>query len=264
VRAIPAVPDRGTRDLLAEALDRLVGAKPGYVEDLLAAEDPMLAAEAARIVGRIGLTEAEADLVELSKRPEEVTRQAAIEALAALGSDAGAQVLARALTDPGKEIRMAAVQAVQAVRPAGLEQLLGRIIDSEVPGRDQAEQMAFLRTYATLAGEDAVPRLSRILNGRRWWGGRRPPTLRACAARALALVGSSGARAALEKAADDRAAAVKSSVRVSLKAIDADSDQRLAVASPEQAEPAVEPISDPVQLRKVDSSEGGRETEGPS
>ena len=146
VRAIPAVPNRQTRDRLAEALDRLVGANPGYLVDLLSAEDPMLAAEAARIVGRIGLREAEPDLVELSKRPEDVTRQAAIEALAILGSAAGAEALATALSDPGKDIRMAAVKAIEAVRPEGAARLLAGIVDrSEKLDRDPGEQMAFMR-----------------------------------------------------------------------------------------------------------------------
>ncbi|MGB5527517.1 MAG: HEAT repeat domain-containing protein, partial [Gemmatimonadota bacterium] len=146
VRAIPAVPNRQTRDRLAEALDRLVEANPGYVVDLLSAEDPMLAAEAARIVGRIGLREAEPDLVELSKRPEDVTRQAAIEALAILGSAVGAEALATALSDPEKNIRMAAVKAIEAVRPERAAGLLAGIVDrSDKSDRDQGEQMAFMR-----------------------------------------------------------------------------------------------------------------------
>jgi HEAT repeat protein len=228
VRAIPAVPNRQTRDRLEEALDRLVGANPGYVVDLLSAEDPMLAAEAARIVGRLKLREAENDLIELSKRPEDVTRQAAIEALAILGSSVGAEALASALSDPGRDIRMAAVSAILAVRAAGTATLLSEIIEgSDLSDRDQGEQMAFMRAFATLAGDEAAPVLAKILNGRKWWGGRRASTTRACAARALALVGSPMARTALQKAGSDRAAPVKSAVRVALRAIDSDSDERL-------------------------------------
>ncbi len=231
VRAIPAVPNRRTRDRLAEALDRLVGSNPGYVVDLLAAEDPMLAAEAARIVGRLGLREAEPDLIELSRRPEEVTRQAAIEALAILGSAVGAEALAEALADPGRDIRVAAVNAIVAVRPEGAASMLVSILSgSGMKDRDQGEQMAFMRAYASIAGEEAVPVLAKLLNGRKWWGGRRLPTQRACAARALAVVGTPTARTALAKASGDRAAAVKSAVRVALRAIDSDSDERLKVA----------------------------------
>ena len=248
VRAIPAVPNRQTRDRLAEALDRLVGANPGYLVDLLSAEDPMLAAEAARIVGRIGLREAEPDLVELSKRPEDVTRQAAIEALAILGSAVGAEALATALSDPGKDIRMAAVKAIEAVRPEGAAGLLAGIVDrSDKSDRDQGEQMAFMRAYATIAGDEAVPLLARLLNGRKWWGGQRAPSTRTCAARALGVVGSPAARTALQKAASDRAAPVKSAVRVALRAVDSDSDERGAVGElPDEPEENL--VTDPLEL----------------
>ncbi len=248
VRAIPAVPSRQTRERLAEALDRLVGANPGYVVDLLSAEDPMLAAEAARIVGRLGLTAAEPDLIELSRRPEDVTRQAAIEALASLGSAAGAEALAAALSDSGRDVRIAAVNAIAAVGSERALPLLGdTIAGSELASRDQGEQMAFMRAYAAMAGDRAVPLLAKMLSGRKWWGGRRAPELRACAARALGLVGTPAARAALEKAARDRAASVKGAVRVALRALDADSDERLQVALlPEENEPEV--VEDPVEL----------------
>lgn len=258
VRAIPAVASRQTRDRLAEALDRLVGANPGYLVDLLSAEDPMLAAEAARIVGRIGLREAEPDLIELSKRPEDVTRQAAIEALAILGSAVGAEALATALSDPGKDIRMAAVKAIEAVRPEGAATLLAGIVGrSDLSNRDQGEQMAFMRAYATISGDDAVHLLGRLLNGRKWWGGRRAPSTRTCAARALGVVGSPAAQDALQKAATDRAAPVKSAVRIALRAVDSDSDERVAVGElPDEPEENL--VAHPLELdMDIDFDNGG-------
>jgi len=221
VRAIPAVPDRRTRDQLSEALDRLVGSNPGYVVDLLSAEDPMLAAEAARIAGRLGLRDAEPDLRELARRPEDVTRQAAIEALALLGSSSGIDELVAALADPARDIRLAALQALAAVRPEGAETMLRSwVTRRDMAKRDQAEQMAFMRAYAQAGGEAAIPHLARLLNGRKWWGGRHAPNLRATAARALGMIDSPAAEAALRDAADDRAAPVKSAVRVALRSRD--------------------------------------------
>jgi len=120
--------------------------------------------------------------------------------------------------------------------------------------------MAFMRAYATIAGDDAVPLLAKLLNGRKWWGGRRSPSTRTCAARALGVVGSPPARSALLKAAADRAAPVKSAVRVALKAVDSDSDERLAVGELPD-EPDENLVADPLELdMDIDSDEdGGKE-----
>ncbi len=55
--------------------------------------------------------------------------------------------------------------------------------------------------------------LDRLLNKRRWWGGRQPAQIRACAARALGLVRHASAVAALEKAEGDRDPMVRSAVQ---------------------------------------------------
>lgn len=238
VRAIPAIKGSPTRQRLAEALDRLVAAHPEHITGLLAAHDPVLAAEAARIVGRLQVREAEPALVELARRPEQVTRQAAIEALAALGSLAGSEALAVALTDTSREVRLAALAAITRLRPEGVESLLRNCISSkQMDNRDQAEQMTFFKAFATLAGEGGVTALDRALNGRRWWGGRRSPALRASAARALGFIDSPAARAALRKAEGDRAAPVQSAVRVALRALDAERVSREDGGATEEGSP---------------------------
>ena len=106
-----------------------------------------------------------------------------------------------------------------------------------------------------MAGDDAIPLLGRLLNGRKWWGGRQAPALRACAARALAVIGTPAARVALQKAAADKAAPVKSAVRVALKSMDSDEDERLQVgALPDEDEG--ETVEDPVELT-VDVEDAG-------
>jgi HEAT repeat protein len=224
VRAIPAVSSTKTRRQLSEALDRLVAAHPHQITSLLGAQDPVLAAEAARIVGRLRIMEAEPSLVELARRPEQVARQAAIEALAALGSLAGVQALAVGLADGGRDIRLAALSAVAKLRPDGAAEMIQKWVESsEIEGRDQTEQMAFFKAYATVAGTAAVQVLDGLLNDRRWWGKRRPSSLRASAARALGFIEAEEARAALQKACGDRAAPVRSAVRVALRSLESDS-----------------------------------------
>jgi HEAT repeat protein len=224
VRAIPAMPGTAAREQLGEALDRLVSAHPQHITQLLVAEDPVLAAEAARIVGRLGIQEAETALVELAGRPGQLTRQAAIEALAAIGSLAGVEALAAALEDESRDVRLAAVQAILVLKPKGADQILRKWVTSpQIANRDQSEQVALFKAYATVGGEGAVSALDKLLNGRRWWGGRRSPTLRASAARALGFSETEEARQVLLKAQKEGSTAVQSAVRVALRSFDSGS-----------------------------------------
>jgi HEAT repeat protein len=72
-----------------------------------------------------------------------------------------------------------------------------------------------------------VETLSELLNGRHWWFLRHAPSLRASAARALAIVGTPAAVEALREAENDRTAAVAHAVRVSLRHIGDDPDSAL-------------------------------------
>ncbi len=206
------------QDHLSDALDRLVSAHPESILTLLRAEDPMLAAEAARIVARLRISDAEPALTELSQRPESVVRLAALEAHASLESAAGVKALFAAMGDPDREIRTAATDAIERIRPPGAaDQLQQSLQAGAVRGYDDVEWMNFLKTCVAVCGDRIVADLSQILNGRRWWGGRRPPTFRASAARALGLVGTDEARLELQKSEGDKSASVNSAVRAALR-----------------------------------------------
>jgi len=218
VRAIPTVADARLQRQMADSLDRLIAAHPGHVRSLLHSEDPMLAAEAARMVTRLGFSDAEPDLVDLAAQSSPICRLAAIEAIEALQLRSAGAVLLRGLEDADREVRVAAVRAIGTLRPAGAESVLEReIAASSFLHRDPAEQMTFFKAYALAGGEKRLQTLDRLLNGRRWWGGRKPVALRSLAARALAVVGGPEARDALQRAAADRNPQVQSAVRVALR-----------------------------------------------
>ena len=218
VRAVPSLQGTEMQDHLSDALDRLVSAHPDSILTLLRAEDPMLAAEAARIVARLRINDAEPALTELSERPEIVVRLAALEALASLESATGVKALIAAMGDTEREIRTAATAAIERIRPPGAaEELQRRLQAGAVRGYDDVEQMNFLKTCVAVCGDTIVAELSQILNGRRWWGGRSPPAFRASAARALGLVGTDEARRELQKSAGDKTASVNSAVRAALR-----------------------------------------------
>lgn len=225
VRALPAMTDRILRQQVEDALDRLILRFPRQVTRLLQAEDPMLSAEAAAIVARLGVEDAVEGLVEAARRPEAVARRAAINALGQTDSELARQVVFGALEDEEATVRVAAVQALTRLGGAEAERAIGDAVSARgFESRDTAEQMAYLKGLVAVSGDEAVGPLGELLNGRRWWGGRHGAALRASAARALALIGTTDAVAELRKAADDRTSTVAHAVRVSLRHVESEPD----------------------------------------
>jgi len=222
VRALPAMSDRVLRRQVEDALDRLILRFPRQVTRLLQAEDPMLAAEAAGIVARLGVEDALEGLIEAARRPEAVARRAAVAALGETDSDRARQTVFSSLEDEEAAVRVAAVGALTHLGGPRAEEAIREEVSSRgFASRDAPEQMAYLKGLVAMSGDEAVAPLAGLLNGRRWWGGRHAPALRASAARALAMIGTPEAVAALREADDDRASTVAHAVRVSLRHIEA-------------------------------------------
>ena len=235
VRALPAISDPALRTRVEDALDRLILRFPLHVTRLLGAEDPMLSAEAAGIVSRLGLPDAVEGLVEAARRPEAIARRAAIEALGNIESDEGDLTVVAALEDSDPAVRVAAVTAATRRDGPEAEEAIRRAISARgFEMRDAGEQMVFLKGFVALSGDDAVETLSELLNGRRWWFVRHAPSLRASAARALAIVGTPEAAEALREAQDDRTAAVADAVRLSLRHIEHDPDSEPPIEGDEE------------------------------
>jgi len=226
VRALPAISDATLRTQVEEALDRLILRFPLHVTRLLNADDPMLSAEAAGIVSRLHLPDATPALVEASRRSEAIARKAAIEALGHTDSEDAKQAVVVALDDSDAGVRVAAVTAATLLDGPRAEQAIRRAVESRgFASRDAGEQMAFLKALVTLSGDEAVAVLDELLNGRRWWFVRHATTLRATAARALAMIGTSDASESLRRAQNDRTTSVASAVRVSLRHIEHESGE---------------------------------------
>nr|NIM27163.1 hypothetical protein [Gammaproteobacteria bacterium]NIQ25851.1 hypothetical protein [Gammaproteobacteria bacterium] len=100
----------------------------------------------------------------------------------------------------------------------GAEHLERYITGSELKRRDLTEQLAFFEAYAQAAGADSVRLLNRLLNGRRYLWVKYPSRVRACAARALGLVGGVEAEKALTAAGRDRDPMVLSAVHTASRA----------------------------------------------
>jgi hypothetical protein len=152
-------------------------------------------------------------LARLLAKPDRAVRAEAVNALREIGTSAALQALEGAIGDEDREVRVATLRAI-AVRKhaAALPKLLAALKRKELRSADLGEKMALFEAYGTLCGNGGVAELDALLNARGIIGPREPTEMRACAARALGLIGTSAARAALQRAADSKDMVVRSAV----------------------------------------------------
>jgi HEAT repeat protein len=221
VRALPSVSDPNLRNRIEQAIDGLVARFPAHMTELLGSDDPVLAAEAAMTLARLGIVSAVKDLARLAKRPETVARRAAIEALGFMPADESGPCVFAALDDPDWTVRKTALLAITQLAPPGAAQDLRQHITSRrFASREEVEQAAFLRALVAAGPEESVAELALLLNGRGRWGGKQAAIVRAGAARALASVGTPKAIQELNKAEHDKNSTVKDAVRLCLRHVE--------------------------------------------
>ncbi|MGD2216315.1 MAG: HEAT repeat domain-containing protein [Gemmatimonadales bacterium] len=213
IQALPLVARKEAREQLLATLDRLASMNPKLMPGLVAAEDPRVAAEAAKIAGRLKMSGTAEPIAKLLKRPEQEVRVAAVEALVALRTSMAGGPLMAALTDGSRDVRVAAAKGIAKLKYSpGAQQLEAFIKGNELRKRDLTEQLAFFEAYARAAGDKGTRLLARMLNGRRFLWFKYPSPLRACAARALGLVGGREAEQELNVAEFDSDPMVLSAV----------------------------------------------------
>jgi hypothetical protein len=206
------------RTAIESAVQRLAAREPGRVVGLLRSSDVPVVAGAVRLVGRLAITSAAAEVAKLLGRPETRIRLAAIHAVQELRAGVAAGALQRLLDDREREVRIAAARALSTLRyppsRVPLENLLGsrRMRDADV-----TERIAVFEAFAAVAGPQGVPVLDRLLNGRGWLGRKEMPGVRAAAALALGRIAHPSAAEALNRAANDAEPVVRTAVTRSLR-----------------------------------------------
>lgn len=220
LRAGEATESAGTRAALLNAAERLAAPNPAALRAFAQDPDPAIAAGAARLVGRLRVTEAGPDVARLLSRPEARVRVAAVEALQELRSPAASGALEGALDDDEREVRVAAARALAALRwTAGKARLEAALDSRRLREADLTERIAFFEAYGQLAGAESVPLLERMLNGKSWLGRRETGEMRACAALGLGRVRGPAAEKALAAAAADGDPVVRSAVGRALRTL---------------------------------------------
>lgn len=207
------------RQTVRGAAERLGAAHRDHLAGLATDADPMVAAGAARLLGRLRVTAAAASLAALLKRPEAAVRLVAVEALQELRAASAAETLEGALDDGDRDVRIAAARALAALKYGPARGRMEALLDSKrLREADLTERIAVYEAYGQLAQADAVELLDRVLNGKSWLGRRESPETRACAALGLGKVRLPSAERALAKAAADPDPVVRSAVGRALRA----------------------------------------------
>ncbi len=192
---------------------RLAGAHTGELAQLLEHDDPAVVRGALRIAAQLATPAAVPGLSRVLRGTDASLRMDAVAALADIGSPAALQALERGLEDTDREVRVATCRAIAARRHAGaLPRLAQALRRKELRAADLGEKMAMFEAYGTLCGDAGVAELDGLLNARGLLGAKEPPELRACAARALGLIGTPAAMSALQRAADTKDVVVRSAV----------------------------------------------------
>jgi HEAT repeat protein len=136
-----------------------------------------------------------------------------VKALVEMRTSVAGSPLLKALTDEQRDVRVAAAKGLAALRYSpGAVELEKHIMGKELQKRDLTEQLAFFEAYAEAAGPKGIKLLSRLLNGRRFLWMKHPSPVRACAARALGIIGGKDADMELNVAEMDRDPMVLSAV----------------------------------------------------
>lgn len=218
--ALDRVKTARLRAALRAAADRLALAHSAELVRLIGSAERSVAREAAQRAGALRSAAAVPALGEVLREGDGALRLVAAQALAEIGSTGALQELAGALDDEEREVRLTALRAIGARRyRAALGALDAQVRDRRARSADLTEQMALFEAYGALCGDDGVPQLDALLNGRSLLGRRQDSSLRACAAVALGRVASARARAALERAGDERDAVVRAAVQRALRGV---------------------------------------------
>ena len=206
------------RTALERAAGRMAAANTAEMMKLIGSSDVDVAVEAMRRAGELKTAAAVGPLSKVLQLPNVTLRQAAAAALSEIGSPGALRLLETALNDEDRDVRISAVRAMgvrghRAALPRVEEVVRGRT----VKGADLTEKMAYFEAYGTLARDAGIPPLDKLLNRRNLLGRRATPEIRACAARALGMIGSANALEVLRRAQSERDPMVRSAINRAMR-----------------------------------------------
>jgi HEAT repeat protein len=157
----------------------------------------------------------------LLERGERELKLAVVEALTMIGSPSATRLLEKAIEDPERDVRIAAVKFLgQRGHRNAFPRVEAAVTGSKLKEADLTEKMAFFEAYGALAGPAGIATLEKMLLGR---GGllarKEDPETRACAAMALGKIRTPAVRDILQKVAQDKEPLVRNAVSRALREV---------------------------------------------
>ncbi len=196
----------------------LAGQHPHELAAALAADDTSALLGALWVAARKPSQQLADAVCRAAEHEDPEVRLAASSLLAGLEGAEVQAALVRQCADTDRAVRMVGYRAVAARRLAAARGVLEELVTARGYGTfDLNERMALFDALGTVANEETVGTLDRVLNARGLLGPKEPADVRACAARALGRARVPAARQALERAADARDPIVQRAVRQALE-----------------------------------------------
>lgn len=205
---------------LVSALEAFFTQWPAALTEMTKSRDRAVVQRALGLARRLQLPEFTPSVTAALAQPDPVTRRAAVQTLAAIGSPDAMAAVARFIADEAGPVRTAVYEALAArpmpaARPALAEQVEARDLET----REVAERRALFSAYGLASGSAGVEPMEKILHTKGSWTRRTSPETRACAAVALGLIGTPDAHLALEGARADRDPIVRNAVNQALREV---------------------------------------------
>lgn len=215
---LPKLASPTVRTLLVEASERLAEGSPQEMLRLLGLSDSEALGGTIDLCGRLALQGSVPGLGFTVGHKEQPIRLASVNALVAIGTAGAMQTLERAMDDADREVRIAAVRALgnRGYKNA-LKRLQIAVLNRGLKNADLTERIAFFEAYAQIAGPSSLDPLARILRPAGMFSRKESSESRACAAIALARLGTAEARDILQQAKDDKDLVVRNAVNRALR-----------------------------------------------
>ncbi len=207
------------RPLLEGAAERLAQSNTGELVKLISSAEGAVAMEAVKRAGGLKTAAAVPALGKVLSEPYRELRVAAVTALVEIGTPGAMQALEKALEDVDRDVRVAAIKALvqKAYKPA-LSKVTALVKSNQIREADRTERLAMFELYGTLCGDGGVQWLDELLNPKSGlFSKKEDPELRACAAIALGKIGSARSGQSLQKALAEKDVVVRNAVNRALK-----------------------------------------------